>query len=206
MELYIFRHGQTIWNAARKIQGSTDIDLTQEGIAMAKETAKAIENLELNAIYSSPLKRAYDTACILRGNRSLEVIKDPRIRELSFGDLEGTGFEHIQDPSIDEKFGTFFTHPEKYHRPPNGESLEEVCARGADFIEDIRKKYGENDRVMIVAHGAMNKAMLKHIRGFEMKDLWYGQLQKNCGAVIVRLTDNDFEIIDECKLFYKTEK
>ena len=89
MELYIFRHGRTVWNAQRKIQGDTDIALAKEGIDMAKAVAEKIADIHFDAIYSSPLQRAYETACILRGSRALEVIKDDRLRELNFGVLEG---------------------------------------------------------------------------------------------------------------------
>lgn len=201
MELYIFRHGKTVWNAARRIQGSADIELTDEGREMAAQTSKAIKDIHFDAIYASPLKRAYETACILKGDRDLEVIRDDRIKELNFGVLEGTSFDNIQSSDCDKRFSVFFTRPELYERPPKGESLEELCARAADFIEDIRQKHHDDERIMIVAHGAVNKAMLKHIRGLEMKDLWYGQLQKNCAAAIVSMNEQGFKVIEESKTY-----
>ena len=202
MELYIFRHGRTVWNAAYRIQGSADIDLTEEGIEMAKVTAEAIKDIHFDAIYTSPLKRAYETGCILRGDRNLEIIKDERIRELSFGVLEGTSVDNIKSPECDRRFSVFFSQPELYQRPEDGESLEELCERTGAFIEDIKKRHRDDERIMIVAHGAANKAMLKHIRGLEMKDFWYGKLQPNCGAAILRLDKNQYEIIDEARCFY----
>ena len=68
----------------------------------------------------------------------------------------------------------------------------------------LKSKHDDTARVMIVAHGAMNKALLKNIRGLEMKDLWYGRLQQNCAATIVRLNgDESFELIDESRIFYQ---
>lgn len=202
MELYIFRHGRTVWNAAGKIQGSTDIALTEEGRRMARETAKNIENIHFDAIYSSPLQRAYETACILKGIRQTEVIKDERLRELNFGALEGTSFMNIKEGGADDRYSVFFTRPELYERPEGGESLEELCERGRSFLEMLYATYPEDARVMIVAHGAMNKALLKNIRGLEMKDLWYGRLQQNCAATIVKLYKDCFEIVDESRIFY----
>ena len=202
MELYIFRHGRTVWNAAGKIQGSTDIELTEEGRQMAEETAKNIKNIHFNAIYSSPLKRAYETACILKGNRQMEVVKDDRLRELNFGVLEGTSFMNIKEGGADGRYSVFFTRPELYERPEGGESLEELCERGHSFLEMIYETYPEDARIMIVAHGAMNKALLKNIRGLEMKDLWYGRLQQNCAATIVKLYKDGFEVVDESRIFY----
>lgn len=202
MELYIFRHGRTVWNAAGKIQGSTDIELTKEGRQMARETAKNIEDIHFDAIYSSPLQRAYETACILKGRRQTEVIKDDRLRELNFGVLEGTSFMNIKESGVDSRYSVFFTRPELYERPEGGESLAELCERGRSFLEMLYETYPEDARVMIVAHGAMNKALLKNIRGLEMKDFWYGRLQQNCAATIVRLHKDSFEIVDESKIFY----
>lgn len=202
MELYIFRHGQTVWNAAHKIQGSTDIELTEEGRHIAQVTAKAIKDIHFDAIYSSPLQRAYETACILKGDRTLRIVKDKRIRELCFGILEGTDFDNIKSPDCDPRFSVFFSHPEKYHRPPNGESLKELCDRTADFIEDIKDLYPNDARIMIVAHGAADKAIMKHIKGLEMKDFWSGGLLQNCGAVIVEVDGSDYHIKDENKVFY----
>ncbi len=202
MELYIFRHGRTVWNAAGKIQGSTDIELTEEGRQMAEETAKNIENIHFDAIYSSPLKRAYETACILKGNRQMEVVKDDRLRELNFGVLEGTSFMNIKEGGADGRYSVFFTRPELYERPEGGESLEELCERGHSFLEMLYETYPEDARIMIVAHGAMNKALLKNIRGLEMKDLWYGRLQQNCAATIVKLYKDGFEVVDESRIFY----
>lgn len=202
MELFIFRHGQTVWNAAKKIQGSADIELTEEGRKMAKVTAEAIKDIHFDAVYSSPLKRAYETACILKGDRDITVNVDDRIREMGFGVLEGTGFENIQSSDRDPRYSVFFSRPELYERPENGESMEDICVRGGEFIEDLKKRHKDGERVMLVAHGAINKAMLKHIRGLEMKDFWYGELQKNCAAVIIRVNDNGFEVVEENKIFY----
>lgn len=202
MELYIFRHGRTVWNEAGKIQGSTDIELTKEGRQMAEETAGNIADIHFDAIYSSPLKRAYETACILRGKRDLKIVRDDRLRELNFGVLEGTSFMNIREGGSDRRYSVFFTQPELYERPESGESLEELCARAADFLNMLKEKYRADERVMIVAHGAMNKALLKNIRELEMKDLWYGRLQQNCAATIVRLNGSGYELIDESRVFY----
>ena len=65
MELYIIRHGKTYWNEEKKIQGWADIELTEEGRKVAYDSEEGMRNIHFDAIYSSPLKRAYETACIL---------------------------------------------------------------------------------------------------------------------------------------------
>ena len=75
MELYLIRHGKTIWNAENRLQGRTDIELNEEGIAAAKELGEKLKNIHFDMIYSSPLKRAFNTAELIRGARHIEIIK-----------------------------------------------------------------------------------------------------------------------------------
>ena len=203
LELYIMRHGRTVWNAEGKIQGSTDIELTEEGRLMAKRTGdvwKAM-GLHFDAIYSSPLGRAYETACLAGGYTGLDIQKDERLRELSFGILEGQSVECINNDITYPESGCFFKHPECYGRPENGESLEELCNRGKSFLEDMFEKYTNNERILVVAHGAMNKALLRVIKGSEMKDFWAGKLQKNCSVVIIRADGKQWSIAEEGRVF-----
>ena len=77
MELYIIRHGQTIWNATGRLQGHTDIDLDERGRASAIDLGNKLESegITFDAIYSSPLSRAYETACIIRGRQNIPSSK-----------------------------------------------------------------------------------------------------------------------------------
>lgn len=203
LELYIIRHGRTVWNAEGKIQGSTDIELTEEGRDAAAATGRVWEamHLHFDAVYCSPLKRAWETACLVSSYTGLEIKKDRRLRELCFGVLEGQGVEHINNPQADPEHGCFFEHPECYERPENGESLEELCVRAQSFLEDLFEKYVHNERILIVGHGAMNKALMKVLKKSDIKDFWAGKLQKNCGVNIVRADGHKCEIIEEGKVF-----
>ena len=68
MEVYIIRHGETIWNAAGKLQGSMDIELNEKGRAAAGALGERLEGVSFDRIYASPLIRAYETACLIKGN------------------------------------------------------------------------------------------------------------------------------------------
>ena len=206
-ELYIIRHGRTVWNAAGKIQGSADIELTEDGRMGAVLTGKAWEavRLHFDAVYSSPLKRAYETALLVSNYTGLEVQKDDRLRELNFGVLEGQSFEHIQDADYDPEHGCFFTRPELYQRPDGGESLEEICGRATGFLSEVLEKYKEGQRILIVAHGAMNKALMLTLKHGEIRDFWAGQLQKNCGVNIVRVENGRCTIVEEGRVYFDPE-
>ncbi len=202
MELYIVRHGETVWNKAGKLQGSTDIQLNDFGRELAKITGEALKNTRIDKIYTSPLIRAYETACLIRGDRDIPVIKDDRIKELCFGDLEGQVMNEMKkDP--ESHFKNFFEAPDKYVPDENGESLEALCERTARFMDEvIIPQSNVCERIMIVGHGAMNKAIMCHIKGHGIDMLWSGGLQKNCNVIIVDYSDNKFTVIDEEKVYY----
>ena len=96
----------------------------------------------------------------------------------------------------------FFEQPEVYEAPEGGESFEEVSERAADFMAEIIERHKEDTRVMIVAHGAVNKAMMRYIRKNEIKDFWLGSLQKNCGVTIVRCENGAFDVLEDNHTFY----
>lgn len=183
MEVYIIRHGETVWNAAGKLQGYADIELNEQGRALAGELGERLEQVSFDRIYASPLIRAYETACLIRGHRNIPIIRDDRLKEISFGELEGIHYsEWLSDAS---PYRFFFHEPAKYHPPVGGESLEEVQERTRSFLTEIVEPlYSECERIMIVAHGALNKGLMCHIEGNDKAHYWGEGLQKNCEASI----------------------
>src|SRR5687767_15916178 len=87
--LYIFRHGETDWNLARRIQGHTDIALNERGRDQARDLANRLERYPIQAILSSDLARARETAEIVARRSDVPVFVDERLREASLGDAEG---------------------------------------------------------------------------------------------------------------------
>lgn len=205
MEIYIVRHGQTIWNASNLLQGNADVELNENGRALAEETGRNLEQISFDKIYSSPLIRAYETACLIRGYRNIPIIRDDRLKELNFGVNEGKNFkELLADTST--PFHYFFERPELYQAPENGETLEHICERGAQFMREvIEPQKDELERVMIVAHGAMNKAIMCHVKQHGIEDYWSGGLQRNCGVIIVKLDEKGYHVLDETKIFYEVK-
>ena len=197
MELYIVRHGETVWNEVGKLQGSTDIHLNDAGREAARITGEALKDTHIDRIYCSPLIRAFETACLIRGDREIPIIKDERLKELCFGNLEGQVMSEMKaDPN--SHFQNFFDAPEKYVPDERGESLQALCGRTAQFIEEIIiPQADECERVMIVGHGAMNKAIMCYIKKHGIYMLWSGGLQKNCHVIIVDYKDGKFTVIDE---------
>ncbi len=95
--LYLVRHGETDWNAQRRIQGTTDIPLNDTGRAQAATTAELLARREWDGIFSSPLSRAYDTASIIASRLSLPAPRRiPAIVERNYGAAEGLDWQQIE--------------------------------------------------------------------------------------------------------------
>lgn len=183
MEVYIIRHGETIWNAAGKMQGNADIELNESGRELAGELGRKLEEVHFDRIYSSPLIRAYETACLIRGHRNIPIIRDDRLREICFGTLEGTHYSEWMRE--DNPYRFFFSEPARYTPPEGGEALEQVCTRAKEFLQQVVEPAWETTkRIMIVAHGALNKGLMCYIENHGTDTFWGEALQQNCEASI----------------------
>ena len=183
MEVYIIRHGETVWNAAGKMQGNADIELNESGRALAGELGRKLEEVHFDRIYSSPLIRAYETACLIRGHRNIPIIRDDRLREIHFGSMEGTHYSEWLKDGCPYRF--FFTEPARYMPPEGGETLEQVCARAREFLQQVVEPgWATTERIMIVAHGALNKGLMCYIEEHGTDNFWGEALQQNCEASI----------------------
>lgn len=202
MEIYIVRHGQTMWNKEKRLQGSVDIELNENGKELAIITGQNLADTHIDIIFSSPLKRAHETAKLIKNSRDIEIIVDDRLRELNFGSMEGESYEKLYEEKT-HGFKYFFTEPHLYYPPEDGETLEHLVERASNFMKDVIEPLAETcQRVMIVAHGAMNKALMTHVKKHSLEHFWSGGLQKNCNVIILDYTNGHYTIIDETKTFY----
>lgn len=185
MELYIIRHGTTDWNDQTRFQGRADRELNEKGRILAGQLGQRLENIHFDLIYSSPLIRAYETACLIRGHRNIQIIRDPQIQELSFGKMEGLTYQ--QWINTDEPRKYFFTEPAKYLPPEGGETFQSACERTKQFVkEKIEPFYKENpqSRIMVVAHGALIAAMTCYLENRGIENYWGKGLKGNCEEAI----------------------
>ncbi|MDE6917325.1 MAG: histidine phosphatase family protein [Lachnospiraceae bacterium] len=205
MRLYMIRHGETQWNVSRRFQGRSDIPLNDEGRRLARITAEALAEVPFARIYTSPLKRARETAELIKGERDIPVILDERIIEIGFGVYEGLccGKDNYNIP--DPEFMNFFDKPEAYKPPEGAESIEELKARTADFLQEIvHNKDMENDTILVSTHGAALRGLLSSINNIGIEDFWKGGVHKNCAVTIVDVdVKSDRTVIrEEGKTYY----
>lgn len=185
MELYLIRHGQTDWNKEERLQGKIDIELNENGRAMAIAAGEQLKSVHFDKVYSSPLKRALVTAQLICGDKNPDIIIDERLREISFGVLEGKTYTEITTP--DSPFRYFFSDNEvdKFVAPEGGESIESLCARTKNFVQTIIEPQADSaDRILIVAHGALLASMMCYLDNHGIANFWGDGLRKNCQATI----------------------
>ena len=190
--LYLIRHGQTDWNQRRKLQGRTDVPLNDEGRKMAENAAKEYKDVHFDVCYCSPLTRAKETAEILLKGRSIPIIYDDRLMEMSFGEAEGLEncFDRPETP-----IRTFFFEPENYTDPPKGgETLDDLCLRTGSFLEEIVFPELEKGKdILIVGHGAMNSSIISNIKKLPRKEFWSTRI-RNCELIKVDPVDKTISI------------
>ena len=202
MEIYLIRHGETKWNHAHLLQGQSDIELNEYGRELAGITGRALEEISFDVIFSSPLMRAFETANLIRGHRNIPIIRDNRLKELCFGDYEGKNVEELMQNEQDP-FHFFFSSPERYRAPENGETLETLCMRTKNFLEEqIETNEKKFERVMIVAHAACNASIRGYVQGWGLDRFWDGKYQKNCCVSKIALQRNQYEMLEEATIYY----
>ena len=171
--IYLTRHGQTMWNIEKRLQGRGNSPLTEDGIERAKELRDRIKDIKLDVIYSSPIERALTTANIIKGDKSVEVVTDDGLMEMCFGDYEGKITDEVMkenpnwDISLIMKGNTELA-------APNGENLEEVRDRVANAMDRIIEE-NRGKTILIVAHGITLKAIMYYFKDEEVNSEVMGQ-------------------------------
>jgi len=157
MKIYMVRHGQTDSNVAKRIMGQRiDEPLNEEGKRQARELVERIKNFRFDVIFSSPLKRAHETAQIIAKRKNIPVMTRNELQERDFGSLSGkTWPEAATEAGISvEELRSRDRALEYDYRPYSGESANDFRERFLTFIEGLKKDYADK-RVLIVAHAGV---------------------------------------------------
>ena len=164
-ELVLTRHGQTAWHGENRYAGVSDVDLTGTGHAQAGALARWAVRERPDAVVSSPLRRAVETAepSAAALGVGLEVVED--LRELDFGLAEGRTIAELeaQDPAL---VAAFRADPVGAHFP-GGDDPRKAAARGAAALGDIARRH-RGERVLVVAHNTLLRLALCDLLGIEL--------------------------------------
>ena len=158
----LVRHGETVWHAENRYTGSSDIELTDHGRAQAASLAEWAAGAGLDAVCTSPLARARDTAAPSAEATGLELRTDPRWRELDFGDGEGLVRSEMHE-RFPDALAAFRADP--YLNPlPGGERPADAVERGLEVLHDVRASLPDG-RVLVVGHGTLMRLLLCELLG-----------------------------------------
>ena len=165
VELYIVRHGETDTNYEGRINGmSTDKPLNAKGIKQVETLKENIDINKFDEVYSSPLKRAMQTAEIL--NQGVhEITADKRLCEADYGSWDG-----VRDVDLRDKYPDVFDEnqyllPTYTKYAEGGEEYTDVYKRVEDFMNDMAKK--SDEKILVVCHGFISRAFVKVVTGME---------------------------------------
>ncbi len=166
--IYLIRHAQSEFNEKGIFQGRLDSDLTPLGFVQARMVAKFLEGEGIEALISSPQRRAYKTALMVGDLLGLEVEVDERIREMSFGVLEGRNFWELFNERKDMMMG-WLKNPVR-NPLPTQEPMEAFEKRLFSFIEYIKAR--EEKKIAIVGHGGTLHGIVCLALGLGLENLW----------------------------------
>lgn len=159
--LILLRHGQSQWNHENRFTGFTDIDLNETGIAEAKQAGRTLKDIKLDKVYTSTLKRAFNTAklALAEMGQNPPMVKHDDLRERDYGDLTGLNKDETR-----KKFGEEQVHIWRRSYdvpPPDGESLKDVVARVTPYFnKHVLPELRAGKNILMAAHGNTLRAML----------------------------------------------
>jgi broad specificity phosphatase PhoE len=185
--LWLVRHGQTDWNLEGRFLGQADQPLNKNGVAQAEEVAHFFSQKKIKVIFCSDLKRAVQTASIIAQVAGLQVIVDPRLREICQGVLEGKIFSTIQE--IYPDIVALRRNDPLNVRAPGGETIPEVSRRVYQAADDISLKY-PGQHILVVSHGVALATLIVKARGIPL-DKTFEYIPENASPLKIKWTPID---------------
>lgn len=170
MKLLLVRHGQTVWNADRRFQGQADPELSERGRTQAAALGQALRGRRLSAVYSSPLRRARETAEIAVSGTGLPVTVLADLRELGLGRWEGHRVDEVITAD-GEHYRRWLGQPLDCP-PPGGEPLQSVERRVLSAVDRITAAHGDGEEVLVVGHGGVIGVYCCHLLKLSLNALW----------------------------------
>ena len=186
-ELILARHGETAWNVEKVFRGRADVNLDEVGIRQAELLGKYLSNWELEAIHSSPLRRALDTADSIARYHKIGVHIAEGLIDFDYGEWQSLPEQEVKRlyPTI---LNEWHNNPHKV-KMPGGESLEDVKRRAAELVSDVLSRHQGN--VLLVSHRVVLKVLICYLLGLDNSHFW-NISQDVCGITIFNYVDGRF--------------
>ena len=162
-KILLVRHGATEWNEAKRVQGQADVEMNAKGRAEAEEVAERLADLDIEAVYSSDLRRAADTARAIAARHDLEVKLEPAFREIDQGEWTGLLIEEIQ-----RRWPGRWGPERHYSRRPGGEAPDQTRARSLQGLKRVVQEHASGS-VVVVTHGGNIRWISAEALGYDAR-------------------------------------
>ncbi|MFC1906916.1 histidine phosphatase family protein [Chloroflexota bacterium] len=190
-EIILARHGETEWNVKEVFRGRIDVDLTETGIKQAELLADYLSKTEIQAVYSSPLKRSLKMAELIAGHHKLAVTSAPGLIDFDFGEWHGLSHDEVKD-KYNELYHKWLDSPHQL-KMPGGENLDEVTERAMGVVREAISRH--SGTVVLVAHRVVNKVLICALLGLDNSHFW--NIRQDVGAITTFDYDNGRFVLAE---------
>lgn len=179
--LFLVRHGETDWNAAKRYLGQTDLPLNVTGRRQVEHLAQELREVNFLRCYTSDLIRARQTASTILQDHSTDLIIEPALREASFGNWEGLTYAEVCNKYPLE--ATSWIDSEGLIAPGGGESLEDLKERLTNWLEDLYAEDSEGN-ILVVTHGGPLRLVLCLLMGLPITKHWKFSVEPSSMAIL----------------------
>ncbi len=186
-KIYFVRHCEALGNVMRIFQGSTDLDISEDGHKQLEYLKKRFDEIYLDKIYSSPLIRAEKTAQAVKGNKKCEIVLIKELAELHGGMVEGRKFKEAFN-SIEGLADTWDNHPEDF-APPEGESMRHAYERIWEALQYIIKN-NKGKTVACSTHGGLLRCLTCRLLYNDITKLKDVPWSENTAVMLIEVDDN----------------
>ncbi|MEH6943974.1 histidine phosphatase family protein [Bacillus sp. JJ722] len=194
LKLYVTRHGETIWNTQKRLQGWKDSALTEKGIHHAKLLGNRLQDIEFQAVYSSPSNRTITTTECILGERKQQILTDDSLREIHMGNWEGKTEDELDEQDV-EMYRAFFYEPHRFEATI-GESFADVQNRVEQFLQRITSE-NESGNILVVTHTVVIKVLLKHIKNLSLENLWEPPYIYDTSLTVLEIDNGQMKFVME---------
>ncbi len=198
MRIFLIRHGETDWNVLKRIQGSTDKALNQQGVLQAQTLAQGLvsQKYRIEKVYTSRLKRAKVTAEIVSDELQLACEVKSGLEEMNLGSWEGKTWKEVR--AYNQEDYQAWRDNVRYARPPMGESYQEVLDRFVPALQEIASSHDGD--VLVVTHSANIMTLLSYMNQTKFEDMNRNFPVRNAEMVEIE-GEEIMELYCECSSF-----
>lgn len=188
LNIYLIRHGETAWNADNnRYCGRTDLPLTEKGLKQAETLRRQLGAISWNAVFSSPLQRAYTTAQIASG---AAVAKDERLIEADFGLWEGKTKDEFMAENA-QLWHNWMSDPANHHAGGTGETAATIVQRVDAFFRSLQQQYTTGN-FLVAAHNGVNRLYLAHKLGMPLRNYRMFFMENSAATMFTLEPDGGF--------------